>query len=236
MANINFWSRLANLWSGFVSLWITDVEKRHPEIAYENAINGMAIKYAKLKSATAAIIRRRDDVTERLQRSKKELGQVENDLGGAIDSEQDDLAIILIQKKNALGAEIADLTGELGQAKSDADDAKAALMAMKAEIKKLKAEKDRMLARLQSAEARVQIQNQIEGLSVDAEVKALDNVRDHIRTTIAEADLGKEMAESDLDRRLEKLRKQTGSSTARAELDELKAARQKKAETTKKSM
>ena len=33
MAEINFMGRLSNLWSGFVSLWITDVEKRHPELA-----------------------------------------------------------------------------------------------------------------------------------------------------------------------------------------------------------
>ena len=39
MADINFILRLSNLWSGFVSLWITDVEKRHPEIAYQNAID-----------------------------------------------------------------------------------------------------------------------------------------------------------------------------------------------------
>ena len=57
MASINFFSRLGNLWRGFISLWIADVEKNHPEIAYENAINAMVTKYTKLKSATAAIIR-----------------------------------------------------------------------------------------------------------------------------------------------------------------------------------
>ncbi len=44
-----FFRRVANLWSGFVSLWISDIEKDHPEIAYENAINGMIEKYSKLK-------------------------------------------------------------------------------------------------------------------------------------------------------------------------------------------
>mgnify|MGYP000889448510 CR=1 FL=1 len=58
MADINFMGRLSNLWSGFVSLWITDVEKRHPEIAYQNAIDSMIEKYGKLKSATAAIMPR----------------------------------------------------------------------------------------------------------------------------------------------------------------------------------
>ena len=37
--------RLANLWQGFLSIWISDVEKAHPEIAYENAINSMVEKY-----------------------------------------------------------------------------------------------------------------------------------------------------------------------------------------------
>ena len=32
-------SRLGNLWRGFLRLWISDVEKEHPEIAYENAID-----------------------------------------------------------------------------------------------------------------------------------------------------------------------------------------------------
>ena len=32
MAN-GIFSRLANLWRGFLSIWISDVEKQHPEIA-----------------------------------------------------------------------------------------------------------------------------------------------------------------------------------------------------------
>lgn len=224
--SVGFFSRLGNLWSGFVSLWISDVEKKHPEIAYENAINSMVAKYAKLKQATAAIIRRRDEITDRLEKEEKELAQVGNDVNTAIDTGQDDLALVLLQKKNAIEAEIAGLRQEMDQAKADADDAKSSLMAVKDEIKKLKAEKDRMLAKMKSAEARVKIQDQIEGLSVDAEVKALDNVRDHIKTTVAQANLNKEMADSDLDNRLKKLRRSSGDSTARAQLEALKKARQ----------
>ena len=43
---------------------------------------------------------------------------------------------------------------------------------------------------MESAQARVRIQEQLDGLSVDAEVKALDNVRTHIKNTIAQASLG----------------------------------------------
>ena len=65
---------------------------------------------------------------------------------------------------------------------------------MQTEIRKLKAERDTMLAKMQSAQARIRIQEQLDGLSVDAEVKALDNVREHIKNTIAEANLGSELS------------------------------------------
>jgi len=136
---------------------------------------------------------------------------------------RDDLALILIQKKNILEKEVAELKADLESAAKDAESAKAALLQVQTEIKKLKAEKDSMLAKMQSAQARVRIQGQLDGLSVDAEVKALDNVRTHIKTTIAEANLGKELAESSLDSRLQELRAQSGEVTARSQLDEMKA-------------
>ena len=218
-----FFKRLSNLLSGFMSLWISDVEKEHPEIAYENAINAMVEKYAKLKRATAAIIRRRDEVHERYATQSKELAEVTSDLDIAVQTAKDDLALILIQKKNQLEKEVAELKTDLQTAGTDADSAKAALLQVQAEIKKLQAEKDNMLAKMESAKARIRIQEQLDGLSVDAEVKALENVRGHIKNTIAEANLGKELSESTLDQKLQALRAQTGDVTARSQLDDMKA-------------
>jgi len=50
-------------------------------------------------------------------------------------------------------------------------------------------------------------------------------VRQHIRTTIAEANLGRELSESSLDTRLEAIRGQVGEVQARQQLAELKAKR-----------
>jgi phage shock protein A len=111
----------------------------------------------------------------------------------------------------------------------DADSAKASLVQVQAEIKSLKAEKDNMLAKMASAEARVRIGEQLEGLSVDAEVKALENVREHIKTTIAEANLNQELGESDLDTRLKKLRDATGETTSKSEWERLRNANTGKA-------
>lgn len=225
MAEAGFFKRLGNLWKGFLSLWISDVEKEHPEIAYENAINSMVEKYSKLKSATAAIIRRREDTSERFQKATKELSQTDAELGVAMDTNQDDVALILLQKKNQLTADVADLKGEMEGAQRDADAAKSSLMSVQGEIRKLQAERDSMLAKMQSAQARLRIQGQLDGLSVDAEVKALENVREHIKNTIAEANLGKELSESSLDAKLQAVRSQVGEVQAKQQLAELKAKR-----------
>ncbi|HVO30071.1 MAG TPA: PspA/IM30 family protein, partial [bacterium] len=202
-----------------------------PEIAYENAINSMVVKYTQLKKATAAIIRRRDDLTARLDTAQKNLAQIDADLKTAVSTDQKDLGVVLIQKKQALTQETTDLQGELSQASKDADAAKASLVQVQTEINKLKAEKDRMLAKMASAQARIKIQDQLEGLSVDAEVKALENVREHIKNTVAQANLGDELKENDLDVRLEKLRAQSGDVTANDEWEKLKAAQTAKATT-----
>jgi len=225
MASIGFLARLANLWKGFLSIWISDAEKAHPEIAYENAINSMVEKYAGLKRATAGLIRRREEIELRFTQQNRELVQVTADLDTAVATNQDDLALVLIQKKQQLEQDVGNLKGELDLAMKEADSAKSSILQVQGEIKKLKSEKDQMIARLRSAEAKLRIQQQLEGLSVEADVKALENVREHIQNTVAEANLNKELAGSDLDARLQQLRAQTGEVGARSELERLKAAR-----------
>lgn len=225
MASIGLLARLANLWRGFLSIWISDQEKQHPEIAYQNAIDAMIEKYTALKRAAAGLIRRREELEGRYQEAGRELAQVQADLDTAVATGQDDLAVVLIQKKQQLEAEGASLKGEMDAAVREADSAKSSLLQVQGEIKKLRAEKDQMIARLRSAEAKLRIQQQLEGLSVEADVKALENVREHVRTVVAESNLNKELAGSDLDARLAALRSQTGEASARAELERLKAAR-----------
>ncbi len=232
MAKVGFFSRLANLWKGFLSLWISDVEKKHPEIAYENAINSMIEKYTQLKKATAAIIRRREEIEQRSAEKSRELTRVSADLQTAVETDQSDLGMVLIQKQTSLTEEVTGLKNDLTQAQKDAEEAKASLMQVQGEIKKLKAEKDQMLAKMASAQARLRIQEQLEGLSVDAEVKALDNVREHIKNTVAQASLNKELGETDLDGRLKALRQQTGDVTAKSEWERLRTAAAAKTQKT----
>ena len=133
-------------------------------------------------------------------------------------------------------SDVAEVSTEMEQAKTDADSAKSSLLGVQSEIRKLQGERDSMLAKMQSAQARIKVQEQLDGLSVDAEVKALDNVRQHIKTTIAEANLGKELSESSLDSRLASLRTQTGDVQAKQQLAELKAKKAAQQAQTNKTM
>ena len=36
---MGFFDRLANVWRGFLSLWVSDIESRNPEAVYEAAID-----------------------------------------------------------------------------------------------------------------------------------------------------------------------------------------------------
>lgn len=223
--SLNIFSRLANLVRGFMSLFVTGIEQQHPEIAYENAINTMIEKYNKLKNATAGLIRLREDAADRLQKAQAQQHELTAMLEQAMAEGQDDIAVELIERKDAIDAEIASLQAEMEAAEKDVGTAKTALTEVKGEISKLKAEKDRMLAKMQSAQARVRIQDQLEGLSVDAELRALENVRTGIKDTIAKAKLGDELRESDLDVRLKSLRTNSSKASARNKLEALKKER-----------
>ena len=225
MANNAIMGRLWNLWTGFVALWVTDVEKQHPEIAYQNSIASMTEKYTKLKQASGRIIARRLELEDRLATSKADLEKVTAQLNAALATNQDDLAMILIQKKNALDEGSKGLEADFSEADKDAEEAKSQLLEIKGEIDRLKAEKDRMIAKFHSAEARLNIQESLDGLSIDAEVQALAGVRDHIKGRVAEAKLGAELRQSDLDVRLSSLNRSTGAVTARAQLEQMKKAR-----------
>lgn len=225
MANNVIMSRLWNLWTGFVALWVTDIEKEHPEIAYQNSIASMTEKYSLLKQASGRIIARRLEIESRLETSRAELDKVAAQLNAALATNQDDLAMVLIQKKNALDEDLKGLDADFIEADKDAEEAKGQLLEIKGEIDRLKAEKDRMIAKFHSAGARLKIQESLDGLSIDAEVQALSGVREHIKGRVAEAKLGTELRQSDLDVRLKTLTRSAGAVTARAQLEQMKKAR-----------
>lgn len=224
-------SRIFKLITGLFDKSVSDAEAAHPEIAFDNMIKDLTEKHAKVKMAAGALYARRTELTEKGKKCKRELASLESELGLAVDSGQDDLAITLLQRKEFLDANVRDLFGDedlvgmISQAEDDCAAAKTSLEEIKAQIVALDQEKSLAVARWNDAKARLSIQESLDGVAVEGDAKVLADVRKRISQIVGAAELGRELGESDLNQRLAKLRKATGPAQAKAKLEEMKRAR-----------
>jgi phage shock protein A len=107
--------------------------------------------------------------------------------------------------------------------RSEAEEAKTNLLRFREEIRALEREKGRTLASLANARARRRIHEALEGLSVDADMRALDAVREHVARLAGEGLLDRELAGGEgLDGRLRAIREESRRDAAALELAELK--------------
>lgn len=221
---VGVFARLRNLWTGFMNLWISGVEAKHPEAVYEAAIQERIKKYNDLKKAVSGIVYLRNKISADLEKKSRDLQEVEAQIPVAVQSGEDEVALVLLEKKNTLQNEITTLEADLKKTEVEAEEAKSSLLTFQGEINKLKAEKDQMLAKMANAEARIKIQESLEGFSMDADLKALEGVRESIHKKAAQADVSREIGDQSLDSKLKKIKSQTASASARAQLEALKQA------------
>lgn len=219
---MGLFARLLNLVRGFFSAAVEDVERDNPEIVYQQAINDRIGQHQKLLSAVASIVTLRNKLQRDLQVKERELAEISAQIPVAVQSNDEQAALILIERKNALVPDIDEVKEELADVSKQAEDAKAALVTFQHEIEKLKGERDRMLAKREQARARIKIQEQLSGLSVQAETRALDAVRDSIHKLEAQADVTTEIQGAGMSDKLRRIRESTGSATAKAELEAIK--------------
>ena len=219
---MGFFSRLGQLWSGFLNIFVSNLENKNPEAVYEAAIEERIKKHRELKKAVASIVYLRNKTQTELDENEREMKEVEAQIPVAVEEGEDEVALVLLEKQEKLQTRNAELQIELEKISAQAETSKESLVAFQADIHKLKQEKIEMLAKKQNAEARIKIQETLDGLSTDADVQALDNVRSSINQLNAEADIGNELGDASLDAKLAKIKAKTGSANARRKLDELK--------------
>ena len=217
--------RVWNLLRGLAARWVGRREQRHPDAVYVSAIEERVTQYAKLREAAAGIIYLRSKLAKELERESAELGRVGRQLEIAVERDDDVVALHLIGRRDTLGAEVTRLTAELTELTKEAEGAKQNLVTFQREIARLREERVRMLARLASAKARLRFQTTLNGLSPDADIRALEEVRDHINRLVAETQVSRDLGDTELEKRLGRIREAEAESAARAQLDELKRSR-----------
>jgi len=220
-----FIGRMFSLFGGKLRRWIKTREARDPEAVYESAIADRLRRYQQLKAAAAGVIYMRSKLERDLKRKTAELVEVAEQSVQAADMNEDQCALILLRRKHELEAETERLKEELTQLTTEAEDAKKNLVAFKDEIENLKVEKVRMMARLRNAQARVRIQQALESLSYDDDVRALEEVRESIQQMLAQAGVNRELHSAEVDEKLGEIRRRNEEAKAQAELDDIKRRR-----------
>ncbi len=220
-----FIERILSLFGGKLRRWVKTRESRDPEAVYESAIADRVRRYQQLKAAAAGVIYMRSKLERDLKRKTTELVEVAEQSVQAADMNEDQCALILLRRKHELEAETERLKEELTQLTTEAEDAKKNLIAFKDEIEKLKVEKVRMMARLRNAQARVRIQQALESLSTDEDVRSLEEVRESIQQVLAQAGVGRELHSAEVEEKLGEIRRRNAEAKAQTELDDIKRRR-----------
>jgi len=190
---MSFIARVRNLVRGLLARWIGRREHRNPEAVYEAAIEERLSHYAALRAAAAGVLYMRSKLTKELELKSGEHARVQRQLAAAVDHDDDAVAVALIGRRDLLGQDIERVSGELRQLTEEAEAAKTNLVTFHNEIARLREEKVRMLARLANARARLRLQEALSGLSPDADIRALEGVRDHINRLVTEAQLSRDL-------------------------------------------
>ncbi len=176
-----------------------------------------------LKEAVAGILYMRTKLESEITERRSEIARLHDETRRAVRRGEDDISLTLIAHKQVLMEDLERAERELEGVRSEAEEAKTNLIQFREEIRSLNREKGRMLATLASAQARRRIQEALEGLSVDAEMKALEGVREHIARISTEGRLDRELGGDDgMRARLRSIRDEVRSEGARRELEALK--------------
>jgi phage shock protein A len=218
-------SRIRNLVRGLAARWIGARERRHPAAVYEAAIKERLVRYGKLREAAAGVLYLRQKLERELARRTSELAQIRRHLDAAVANDDDEAALALIARRDALTDEVAHAEAELRELTAEAEAAKQNLITFQDEIVRLREERVRMLARLANAKARLRFHETLRGLAPEADIQALESVREHVQRLAAEVELVREGADPALERRLRGIRDAEAQAAARAQLEELKRAR-----------
>jgi phage shock protein A len=222
---MRLFARLTNLLRGAFGRWVGEREHRNPGAVYEAAIQERLAQYATLRQAAAGIIYMRQKLERELSQRSEELARVRRQLEIAVERDDDAAALALLARREALSADVGRLTTESGELATEADAATRNLVTFREEIDRLRDERARILVRLANAKARLRLHETLSGLSLEADVQALSEVRDHVNRLVAEANLARDGGDQVLEKRLRGIRDAEAERAARAQLDELKRAR-----------
>jgi phage shock protein A len=202
---------------------VEGVEQRNVAAVYEAAIDHAVRQTAEYRSRLAGLVVMRDKTRDELTAREADLKQVLAGVQGAVTEGDDDTALVLISRKEELTAELEDKARLLTQLTDQVEEAKRNLAELRAGVPELQREKEQAVANKVLAEARIDIDESMTGLSDQAHIKGLDSVRESIGRLERQANPGYIDGEGHSVRgRAEAMGRKAKEASARAQLEALK--------------
>lgn len=201
---------------------VRDAEGRHPRAVYERAIETRLGQYEALRAAAAGILYLRNRLDGELVEGRRELERLQQEIARSVRRGDDDAALSLIAHRQALEAELGRARTELARVREEAEEAKENLLRFRDDIRALERERLRSLSLLANASARRRMRDAIDGTSLDADIRALEGVREQVARAGSEREIDHELGASALEDRLREIRERTRNESAVRELDELR--------------
>jgi phage shock protein A len=219
---MGLFSRIWNIIMGIFFEGVEKAEVQHANVVYDQAIRAKIERFHKLRDAVGGLEANRIKLESRLGSLKRTLDEVNADLQAAIETNNETLGPILLQKKQELESQIPGLEKELADSVADVSEQMSNLTMAQADIDNLRREKEKALAQAQTDMLRKELEDEISRLSVDSsEIAALDNVRQRLEKLHGEAQVAKKLGETDVNRQLAKLRTESRQVNSKTDFKKL---------------
>ncbi|MFT4626160.1 MAG: phage shock protein A [Myxococcota bacterium] len=221
---MGFFDRIKNVVRGKTEQAVGDLERRNPEAVYTAAIDNAKVRVVEHRRLAAALMVRRDEAVAALEAMETELRQVMVGLQAAVQEDEDEVALVLLQRSQTLQQELEDKTAELGQLRGQVEAATEGLVGLREHAQKLEQERDQALAAHAVAQAKIDVDDMTSGLGGSAQAEGLASVRDAVRSLEAQAHEGYLDEEGHSVRgRAEAMGRKAAEQSARSQLARLKA-------------
>ena len=212
---MNIFNRIANLISGFFYSLVGGIESSNPALVYEQAINNKVSQHKKLREAVANLTMLRNKTNSSLEDENKRLEEVELFLETCLNEGDDENSLMLLEQKNELEERIQQLSDEAKLLNAQCEEAIESLTEHRNDIDKLKREKAFKLAQHKAAQLKNETFEQINGISEDADTKAIENIRDQIDNDIAKSNLNTELVSNSSTFKMKKLKNSSSKLKAK---------------------
>ena len=220
---MGIFDRVSQVFKGKASNAMSRLESGNPEAVYEAALARYEERYQALKKSIAGLATQQRKDRDELAERARELEQVRVQIPIAAEDDEE-AAVALLERQGVLESRISALTADIDAAEQRIAEGKSALAEYQGELEKLKREKTSMLARSATAEARLEVEESLGGLSTEADARGLANVRDHIDKLAGDAELDTRGVQRAVQQKIEQSSAQAQLAALKRELEAKKAA------------